>query len=75
LGHCEYSFGNIDPAIQTLTKAAELAEASRNAEEAGYAYVFLILCHFDRGDFERVLALKEDVLRTMKQQFNLRWNI
>ena len=27
LGHCEYSFGNFDQAIQTLTKAAELAEA------------------------------------------------
>ena len=27
----------------------------------------------DRGDFERVLALKEDVLRTMEQRFNLRW--
>ena len=26
----------------------------------------------DRGDYERVLDVKEDVLRTMKQQFNLR---
>jgi class 3 adenylate cyclase/tetratricopeptide (TPR) repeat protein len=74
LGHCGYSFGNYDQAIQTLTKAAELAEASGNVEEAGYAYVFWEFSHFDRGDFERVLALKEDVLRTMKQQFNLRWH-
>ena len=28
--------------------------------------------HLDRGDYERVLALKEDVLRTMEQRFNLR---
>ena len=74
LGHCEFSFGNYDQAIQTLTKAAELSEASGNVEEAGYAYVFLEFSHFDRSDFERVLALKEDVLRTMEQQFNLRWH-
>jgi tetratricopeptide (TPR) repeat protein len=74
LGHCGYSFGNYDQAIPTLPKAAELAEASGNVEEAGYAYVFWEFSHFDRGDFERVLALKEDVLRTMKQQFNLRWH-
>jgi class 3 adenylate cyclase/tetratricopeptide (TPR) repeat protein len=71
LGHCEFSFGNIDQAIQTLTKAAELAEASGNVEETGYAYVFWELSHLDRGDYDRVLALKEDVLRTMEHQFNL----
>ena len=27
-----------------------------------------------RGDFERVLALKEDLLRMVNQQFNLRWH-
>jgi tetratricopeptide (TPR) repeat protein len=74
LGHCEFSFSNHDQAIQTLTKAAELTEASGNVEEAGYAYVFWEFSHFDRGDYDRVLALKEDVLRTMKQQFSLRWH-
>ncbi|MGD2038297.1 MAG: hypothetical protein PVH28_10465, partial [Desulfobacterales bacterium] len=74
LGHCEYSFGHYDQAIQTLRKAAKLAEESGNVEEAGYAYVFWQFSHFDRGDFERVLALREDVLRTMEQRFNLRWH-
>jgi tetratricopeptide (TPR) repeat protein len=74
LGHCEFSFGHYDQAIHTLGKAAELSEASGNVEEAGYAYVFWEFSHFDRGDFERVLALKEDVLRTMEQQFNLRFH-
>jgi tetratricopeptide (TPR) repeat protein len=74
LGHCEFSFGNYDQAIQTFGKAAELCQGAGNAEEAGYAYVFWEFSHFDRGDFERVLVLKEDVLRTMKQQFNLRWH-
>jgi class 3 adenylate cyclase/tetratricopeptide (TPR) repeat protein len=74
LGHCGYSFGNYDQAIQTLTKAAELCEAAGNAEEAGYAYVFWQWSHLDRGNYDRVLALKEDVLRIMEQQFNLRWH-
>ena len=74
LGYCEFSFSNYDQAIPTLTKAAELSETSGNVEEAGYAYVFWEFSHFDRGDFEQVLALKEDVLRTMEQQFNLRWH-
>jgi tetratricopeptide (TPR) repeat protein len=74
LGYCEYSFGNIDQAIQTLTKAAELCEAAGNAEEAAYAYVFWGWSHFDRGDYDRVLALNEDLLRTMEHQFNLRFH-
>jgi tetratricopeptide (TPR) repeat protein len=74
LGNCEYSFGNYDQAIQTLTKAAELCEAVGNAEEAGYAYVFWQWSHLDRGNYDRVLALKEDVLRIMERQFNLRWH-
>jgi class 3 adenylate cyclase/tetratricopeptide (TPR) repeat protein len=74
LGNCEYSFGNYDQAIQTLTKAAELCEAAGNAEEAGYAYVFWQWSHLDRGNYDQVLALKEDVLRVMEQQFNLRWH-
>jgi class 3 adenylate cyclase/tetratricopeptide (TPR) repeat protein len=74
LGNCEYSFGNYDQAIQTLTKAAGLCEASGNAEEAGYAYVFWQWSHLDRGDCDRVLALREDVLRMVEQQFNLRWH-
>ena len=73
LGHCEYSFGHFDQAIQTLTKAAELAEASGNVEDARVRVcVVWIWSHLDRADFDRVLALKEDVLRTMEQRFNLR---
>jgi tetratricopeptide (TPR) repeat protein len=73
LGHCEFSFCNYDQAIHTFGKAAELCQGAGNVEDAGYAYVFWEFSHFDRGDFERVLALKEDVLRTMEQKFNLRF--
>jgi tetratricopeptide (TPR) repeat protein len=70
LGHCEWAFGYFDQAIKTLTKALELCEAAGNAEEAGYAYNFLEWSHLFRGDFDRVLALKEDVVCTMEQRFN-----
>jgi tetratricopeptide (TPR) repeat protein len=71
LGHCEYALGQFDKAIQTLTKAVELCETAESIEDAGYAYVWLIWSHLFRGDFDRVLALKEDLLRTMEQRFNL----
>jgi len=75
LGHCHFAFGHYDQAIQPLTKAAELCEAAGNAKDAGHAYAYLILNHSDRGDYDRVLALKEDLLRTMEQSFNLRWYV
>jgi tetratricopeptide (TPR) repeat protein len=75
LGQCEFSFGHFDQAIQTLTKAAELAEASGNFEEAGHAYAELEWNHVYRGNFDRVLSLKEEVLRKMEQRFNIRWYV
>jgi class 3 adenylate cyclase/tetratricopeptide (TPR) repeat protein len=71
LGHCEFSFCNYDQAIHTFSKAAELCQSAGNVKDAGYAYVYWEFSHFDRGDFEKVLALKEDVLRSMKQRFNI----
>ena len=71
LGHCEYALGHFDQAIQTLTKAAELCEAAGNAEDAGYAYAWLEWSYLYRGDYDRVLAVKEGFLRTMEQRFNL----
>jgi len=75
LGRCEYSFGSFDQAIQTLSKAAELAEASGNVEEAGHAYAELEWNHLYRGNYNQVFTLKEQALRKMEQRFNLRWYI
>jgi class 3 adenylate cyclase/tetratricopeptide (TPR) repeat protein len=71
LGHCHYVFSHYDQAIQILTKSIELCQGAGNAEDAGFAYVYLSWSHSDRGDYDRVLALKEDFLRTMEQSFNL----
>ena len=46
LGHCEFSFGQFDKAIQRMTKAAELCEAGGTAEDAGYAYAMLEFCYY-----------------------------
>jgi predicted ATPase/class 3 adenylate cyclase len=75
LGHCHFAFGHYDQAIQTLSMAAELCETAKNMEDAGHAYAYLILSHSDKGDYNRVLDLKEDLLRTMDQRFNLRWYV
>jgi len=73
VGQCEFALGRFDKAIKTSTKAAELCEAAGNTEDAGYAYAWVEWSHLFRGDFYKVFALKEDVLRTMEQRFNLRW--
>jgi len=68
---CETSPDFLDRAIETLTKAAALCEAGDNAEDAGYAYLQLEICHYCKGDFERVDALKERILDKMDQVFDL----
>jgi class 3 adenylate cyclase/tetratricopeptide (TPR) repeat protein len=70
MGDCEFSFGNYDQSIRSLTKAAQLAEAAGNVEEAGYAYLRLQWSNTMRGNFERVLALNKDILRMMEKRFN-----
>jgi tetratricopeptide (TPR) repeat protein len=72
LGDCHFIFGHYDQAIETLTKAVELCQVAGNAEDAGQAYMYLSWSHTDRGDCDRVLALKEDFLQTMEQSFNPR---
>ena len=74
LGDCEYWFGEFDQAIQTLTKAVELCETAGSAEEAARAHLRLEWSHYMRGDFDRALALKEDLIRIMEQRSILRWH-
>jgi tetratricopeptide (TPR) repeat protein len=75
VGNCEFVFGHFDQGIKTSTKAAELCEAAGNAEDAGYAYAWLGWNNLYRGNYDRVLAVKEELLRTMEQRFNLRWYV
>jgi tetratricopeptide (TPR) repeat protein len=73
LGYCEWVFGHLDEAIQTFAKAVDLCETSGRAEDAGQAYSQWEWTHLFRGDYDRVLALKERAVRVMERHFNLRW--
>ncbi|MBC2716705.1 MAG: tetratricopeptide repeat protein, partial [Desulfobacteraceae bacterium] len=71
MGRCEVAFGYFDKGIKSATKAVELSEATGNAEYAGSAFFVLQFSHLYKGDFDRVFALKEDILRMTTEQFNL----
>jgi tetratricopeptide (TPR) repeat protein len=75
MGNCDFGFGHFDQGIKRLTKAAELCEAAGNVEDAGYAYAWLGWNHLYRGHYDRVLAVKEELLRMMEQRFNPRWYV
>jgi len=75
MGNCDFGFGHFDQGIKTLTKAAELCESAGNAEDAGFAYQLLGWNYQYSGDYDRVLALKENLLHTMERRFNLRWYV
>ena len=72
LAQCEWWPGHFDQAIQRGTRAVELCEATGNAEGAGMAYLAMQWSYLFKGDYDRVVALKEDILRIMEQHFNLR---
>jgi class 3 adenylate cyclase/tetratricopeptide (TPR) repeat protein len=75
MGNCEFGFGHFDQGIKTLNKAAELCEAAGATEDAGYAYAWLGWNYLYGGHYDRVLDVKEELLRTMEQRFNPRWYV
>jgi class 3 adenylate cyclase/tetratricopeptide (TPR) repeat protein len=75
IGHCEWSFGYTEKSIQTATKGAELCEAGGNVRGAAGAYATVQWGHAWKGDYDKVIALKGDILRKMEQQFILRWYV
>jgi len=72
LGGCEWAFGHLDKAVETLTKAAGLCGAAGDTEEVGLAYYVLGYIHLARGAYDRAFELKEDLLRKMEKGFHLR---
>jgi tetratricopeptide (TPR) repeat protein len=72
IGYWEALFGRLDQAIRTGTTAVDLCEAAGYPEETGFAYFSLTSSYFWRGDYERVLDLKERALRMTERAFHLR---
>jgi class 3 adenylate cyclase len=75
IAECEWWFGDYHKAIENANKAIDLAQASGRIEDAAFAYTPLQFCYFFIGEFEKVVALKDQVLRLTDQQFNLRWYV
>ena len=75
LGLCEFTFGHFDQANRILNNALGLCKAAGNAEEACTANFISALTHLYRGDYESVLALKEDALRMMEANSYVRYYV
>jgi class 3 adenylate cyclase/tetratricopeptide (TPR) repeat protein len=71
-GACEWWFGYLDQAVKTLTKAAELCEATGEQENAGFSYMTLQWSYLWKGDFAQVITLKEAALSVPSKQFSHR---
>lgn len=69
---CEWHFGRLDQSLETCKKAIDLSEACGNAFDAGYAYAINQWVLFYKANYEAVLALKENVSRSLKKFFSLR---
>jgi tetratricopeptide (TPR) repeat protein len=72
LGLCEWTFGYFDQAMETSKRGAELCEETGDAKATGFALGTIQWSRLYRGEFDEVLDLKNDILRKMEEQFNLR---
>ena len=71
-GNCEWQFGRLDEAIETVEKAIDLCEACGNSFNASYAYSLSQWAQVFKSNYNAVLALKEKVIRSHKKAFFLR---
>jgi class 3 adenylate cyclase/tetratricopeptide (TPR) repeat protein len=69
---CDWWFGDFDGAIQRGTKAIEVLKSADELGAIESGYIGLAWSYLYKGMFDKVLALKEDVLRAVERHFNLR---
>jgi len=72
LGYCEYSFGDYDKGINSLTKGIQLCKKAGNIEVATAAYVALETVYNFIGSYDQVFKLKKEIIHLLKQRFNPR---
>jgi len=75
LAQCESVFGHYREAVRVGTEAASLCEAEGSLENAGFAYSMVQVACLWSGNLSRTIALKQDVLRMMRKQHNLRFYV
>ena len=73
LAWSEWSFGDFERAAQTAAVAVQQCGEAGNHDDAAQAYVHWQWSHLCTGDYEGVLRLETEILRTLEDHFNLRW--
>ncbi|HMA85864.1 MAG TPA: adenylate/guanylate cyclase domain-containing protein [Desulfosalsimonadaceae bacterium] len=69
-GGCEMQLGAFDKSIESASKAVKLSEKSEHIETLVFAYLDLQWSYLFKGDFEKALALKEELLGIMTEDFH-----
>jgi predicted ATPase len=72
LGNTEWFFGLFDSSVQNSKRGAELCELAGDVEGTGLALNAMQWSHFMRGDLERAVGLKEEILGKMGDHVILR---
>jgi class 3 adenylate cyclase/tetratricopeptide (TPR) repeat protein len=75
LGSCQWWFGLLGQSVRTLAEAARLCEAAGDVERAGNVMMSLQWSYLWMGDYNKVIALKKDVLRLLDMAFNSRTHV
>jgi class 3 adenylate cyclase/tetratricopeptide (TPR) repeat protein len=75
LAWCEMVFGFFDSSIDNAKRGAELCELAGYVEEAGRALFVLQWNHLFKGNLERSISLKGDVLRKGGDRFTPRLTV
>jgi tetratricopeptide (TPR) repeat protein len=73
VGHCQYVFGLLDQALETMTDSARLSDIAGAAENAGPVYCMLRWIHYFLGNFEQSLSFKAPAHLKSTHHFDLRW--
>ncbi len=70
LAWCRFLLGYVDQSIETSTRAAEYCVEAGDTENAAHTYMTLQLSLLLRGDYDRALANKDEVLSIMEERFD-----
>jgi tetratricopeptide (TPR) repeat protein len=73
LAWAEWAFGDLAQAARTAEVAVQQCRAAGNRGDAAQACVHWQWSHLLTGDFGHALRLEAEILRTLEEQFNLRW--
>jgi tetratricopeptide (TPR) repeat protein len=71
VGFCQSWFGQLDDSVATLFNAMETLETSGHTAEVGNYLQWIQLCYMYQGNFEKVIALKDELLDRLDKRSQL----